>query len=94
MVKFFETLKDFISYDEEVFRCELVVSISCDLARPGNVEKIFSLTNVLTLTHSTARLEPVSGAGHRRQGDSPAHAEERGSEHAQDLAVDVCWRPC
>lgn len=26
MVKFFETLKDFISYDEEVFRCELVVS--------------------------------------------------------------------
>lgn len=26
MVKFFETLKDFVSYDEEVFRCELVVS--------------------------------------------------------------------
>lgn len=26
MVKFFETLKDFISYDEEVFPCELVVS--------------------------------------------------------------------
>lgn len=26
MVKFFETLKDFVSYDEEVFPCELVVS--------------------------------------------------------------------
>ena len=26
MVKFFETLKEFISYDEEVFPCELVVS--------------------------------------------------------------------
>lgn len=26
MVKFFETLKDFASYDEEVFPCELVVS--------------------------------------------------------------------
>lgn len=26
MVKFFETLKDFVSYDEEVFQCELVVS--------------------------------------------------------------------
>lgn len=26
MVKFFETLNDFVSYDEEVFRCELVVS--------------------------------------------------------------------
>lgn len=27
MVKFFETLRDFVSYDEEVFPCELVVSI-------------------------------------------------------------------
>lgn len=27
MIKFFETLKTFSSYDEEVFRCELVVSI-------------------------------------------------------------------
>ena len=27
MVRFFETLKDFNSYDEEVFPCELVVSI-------------------------------------------------------------------
>lgn len=26
MVKFFETLQEFISYDEEVFPCELVVS--------------------------------------------------------------------
>lgn len=26
MIKFFETLRDFISYDEEVFPCELVVS--------------------------------------------------------------------
>lgn len=26
MVRFFETLKDFVSYDEEVFPCELVVS--------------------------------------------------------------------
>lgn len=26
MVKFFQTLKDFVSYDEEVFPCELVVS--------------------------------------------------------------------
>lgn len=26
MVKFFETLKDFVNYDEEVFPCELVVS--------------------------------------------------------------------
>uniref|UniRef100_A0A7N6FAF2 non-specific protein-tyrosine kinase n=1 Tax=Anabas testudineus TaxID=64144 RepID=A0A7N6FAF2_ANATE len=26
MIKFFETLKDFVSYDEEVFPCELVVS--------------------------------------------------------------------
>lgn len=50
MVKFFETLKDFITYDEEVFPCELVVSSSCDLARPGNVEKILSLVNILTLT--------------------------------------------
>lgn len=28
MVKFFETLKEFVSYDEEVFPCELVVSSS------------------------------------------------------------------
>lgn len=26
MVKFFETLRDVVSYDEEVFPCELVVS--------------------------------------------------------------------
>lgn len=26
MVKFFETLKNFVNYDEEVFPCELVVS--------------------------------------------------------------------
>lgn len=26
MIKFFETLKDFVSYDEEAFPCELVVS--------------------------------------------------------------------
>lgn len=26
MVRFFQTLKDFVSYDEEVFPCELVVS--------------------------------------------------------------------
>lgn len=26
IIKFFETLKDFINYDEEVFPCELVVS--------------------------------------------------------------------
>lgn len=26
MVKFFDTLKEFVSYDEEVFPCELVVS--------------------------------------------------------------------
>ena len=26
MIKFFETLKEFASYDEEVFPCELVVS--------------------------------------------------------------------
>lgn len=37
MVKFFETLKDLVSYDEEVFPCELVVSSGlrdlCDLLR-------------------------------------------------------------
>lgn len=32
MLKFFETLNDFVSYDEEVFRCELVVS--SDLRHP------------------------------------------------------------
>lgn len=26
MIRFFETLKEFINYDEEVFPCELVVS--------------------------------------------------------------------
>lgn len=29
---------------------------------------------------STARLESLSGVGHRRQGDSPAHTEERSGE--------------
>lgn len=34
MVKFFETLRDFVSYDEEVFPCELVVSSDlCDPTR-------------------------------------------------------------
>lgn len=34
MAKFFETLRDFVSYDEEVFPCELVVSGDlCDPAR-------------------------------------------------------------
>lgn len=33
MVKFFKTLKDFVSYDEEVFPCELVVS--SDLCDPA-----------------------------------------------------------
>lgn len=29
----------------------------------------------------TARLEPGGGAGHRREGDSPTHAEEFSGEH-------------
>lgn len=34
MLKFFKTLKDFVSFDEEVFPCELVVSSDlCDAAR-------------------------------------------------------------
>lgn len=37
---------------------------------------------------STARLESVSGVGHRRQGDSPAHTEERSGEETQGLATD------
>lgn len=36
MVKFFETLKDLVSYDEEVFPCELVVSSDLrDLCEPA-----------------------------------------------------------
>lgn len=36
MVKFFETLKDFVSYDEEDFPCELVVS--SDLCGPARCD--------------------------------------------------------
>lgn len=57
MVKFFETLKEFVSYDEEVFPCELVVSDnimfnlpstkSCDshsCGFPGLLTLIYSCT--------------------------------------------------
>lgn len=33
---------------------------------------------------SAARLEPGGGAGHRREGNSPTHAEEFSSEHVKD----------
>lgn len=76
MVKFFQTLNEFVSYDEEVFPCELVVSSDlcdlCDLCEP--------LDLLLTPHLSTARLEPGSGAGRRREGNSPTHAEERSGE--------------
>uniref|UniRef100_A0A7N6APD9 non-specific protein-tyrosine kinase n=1 Tax=Anabas testudineus TaxID=64144 RepID=A0A7N6APD9_ANATE len=39
MIKFFETLKDFVSYDEEVFPCELVVS--SNLTHRGDPKAVF-----------------------------------------------------
>lgn len=42
MVKFFETLKDFISYDEEVFPCELVVSSNLMQRDDTKQQRVFS----------------------------------------------------
>uniref|UniRef100_A0A7N5ZRH8 non-specific protein-tyrosine kinase n=1 Tax=Anabas testudineus TaxID=64144 RepID=A0A7N5ZRH8_ANATE len=69
MIKFFETLKDFVSYDEEVFPCELVVS--SNLTHRGDPKVVFlKLTDSRSLFlstfiqhfhFSTARLEFVGG---------------------------------
>uniref|UniRef100_A0A7N6B2K2 non-specific protein-tyrosine kinase n=1 Tax=Anabas testudineus TaxID=64144 RepID=A0A7N6B2K2_ANATE len=52
MIKFFETLKDFVSYDEEVFPCELVVS--SNLTHRGDPKVVFlKLTDSRSLFLST-----------------------------------------
>ena len=88
MVRFFETLKDFNSYDEEVFPCELVVSIDTvtqNLFRRcshGFFFFFFFYETVFNPSHSsTARLESVGGAGHRWEGNSPTHTEEFSGRH-------------
>lgn len=43
MVKFFETLRDFINYDEEVYACELVVSGKVTFAKNTETRKRIGL---------------------------------------------------
>lgn len=85
MVKFFETLKDFVSYDEEVFPCELVVSSNlvyhADTQQQSASSPHFvfppNFPNIQHVRFSTARLEFVSRVGHWWERHSTAHTEER-----------------
>lgn len=92
MIKFFETLKDFVSYDEEVFPCELVVS--SNLTHRGDPKVVFlKLTDSRSLFlstfiqhfhFSTARLEFVGGAGRWWERHSTAHTEECSGRHGRE----------
>lgn len=90
MVQFFEILKDFVSYDEEVFPCELVVSSNSVeqqffpwILETWGTSSLLIFKNIKHSNLSTARLESVSGAGHRWERDSPTHTEEFGGKHVK-----------
>lgn len=64
MIKFFETLKTFINYDEEVFPCELVVSYIAHLQKINKKShKLYEMKTLAAINISVTNLSVLYQQG-------------------------------